>query len=212
MSLYVMVLLPGIATLVILVAASPAGSRTHDRSTSRRRRYVERNPCSVNSMDIRNHLIVEGVPREQAVFITELAAEHQINPLTMWMWLRHFDARSLGVVVAADVTQRELVKHIENGTVPNIEELKVFAGINGLPIAGPTVVVHSSAGNPGGQRRNVTAVLPEIFEPGEWPEGVLLVPSEWSADAEGTAEGSSRLGDAVREAMQRHDGDGDVAA
>ncbi len=159
-------------------------------------------------MDIRNHLIVEGVPREQAVFITELAAEHQINPLTVWMWLRHFDAKSLGVVVAADVTHRELVKHIENGTVPHIEELKVFAGINGLPIAGPSVAAHSYTDTPSGPRRSATAVLPEIFEPGEWPEGVLVVPSEWSAGAEG----SSRLGDAVREALQRRDGNGDVAA
>lgn len=197
MALYVMIFLAIGTTFLASVSASPIGERDRQRAAQRRRRYVERNPSAVNSADIRARLVRDGVPAEEAAFITRIAAEHHIKPLTMWWWLQHFDPRALGIVVAADLPHRELVRHIEDGTVPNIEELQVFAGINGLPVTGTPVPPRAHrrvlTTRDHGARRGPTT-LPEIFEPGVWPDGVLHVPAEWTA-AEERSDGLPRLGE-----------------
>ncbi|MDO9457948.1 hypothetical protein [Nocardioides sp.] len=168
-----MTLVIGLVSVALLVAcatAQPAGDRGRERSAARRRKFVEHNPTHVNSQDIRLQLVRDGVAVSQASFITEKAADDGIKPFTMWLWLQQFDAEALGIVVAADVTHRDLLTHISNGTVPDLEELKLFASANGLSIAGPPVrtarrkvLVDSGLTAP---RR---MPLPPIYEPGEWP-------------------------------------------
>ncbi|WP_148613106.1 hypothetical protein [Nocardioides rubriscoriae] len=162
--------LVGAVVLVACAAAQPAGDRGLQRGAARRRRFVEQNPTHVNSHDIRTQLVRDGVALSQARFITEKAAEHGIKPFTMWLWVQQFDAEALGIVVAADLSHRDLLTHISNGTVPDLEELKVFAAANGLHIAGPPVrtprrrvLVDSGLTAP----RRVP--LPAIHEPGSWP-------------------------------------------
>lgn len=162
--------LVGVTALVACAAASPNTDRSRARTSVRRRKFVGRNPTHVNSQDIRTQLVRDGVSAQQAAFITEKAAEHAIKPFTMWLWLQRFDAEALSIVVAADVSHRDLLTHLSNGTVPDLEELKLFASANGLSIADPSVrtprrkiLVDSGVSAP---RR---MQLPPIHEPGAWP-------------------------------------------
>lgn len=176
---YLVIGLVGVATLVACAAARPASEGGRTRSAARRRRFVEKNPTHVNSHDILVQLRRDGVAPAQARFITEKAAEHGIKPFTMWLWLQQFDAEALGIVVAADLSHRDLLTHISNGTVPDLEELKLFASANGLHIAGPPVrtprrkvLVDSGVAAP------KRMPLPPIHEPGSWPG----LPSQAAAD------------------------------
>lgn len=157
-----------VAVLVACLAARPTDGGTVERSAARRRRYVDQHPIHVNSHDIRGALVRDGVSPAQARFITDKAAEHGIKPFTMWLWLQQFDAEALAIVVAADVTHRDLLAHISNGTVPDLEELALFASANGLVVAG-------TPSRP--RRREVRGEhapsaprtpMPPIHEPGSW--------------------------------------------
>ena len=124
--------LVSIAALVACAAAQPAGERGRQHSAARRRRFVQQHPTYVNSLDIRRELVRGGIAPDQAQFITDKAADQGIKPFTMWLWLAQVDAEALAVVVAADLSHLELLAHISDGTVPDLEELKLFASVNGL--------------------------------------------------------------------------------
>lgn len=167
---YIVIGLVVVTALVACAVGAPSTDRSRTRSASRRRKFIEQNPTHVNSHDIRCQMVRDGIASSQASFITEKAAEAGIKPFTMWLWLQQFDAEALSIVVAADVSHRDLLTHISNGTVPDLEELKLFASANGLTIVGPPVrtprrkvLVDSSVRAP--QRMP----LPPIHQPGNWP-------------------------------------------
>lgn len=182
---YVLIGLLASGLFLALSASSPATDRSRERVAARRRRFVEQNPTHVNATDIVALLRRDGVSAEQARFITEKAAQHRIQPFTMWLWLKQFDAEALLVVVAADLTHAELLTHIGNGTVPDLEELKLFASINGLPTAGPRI----AAKRPSAKAKQ-RPPMPPIFQPGTWPrqDGVVV-----GADAQGERPGRRGL-------------------
>jgi|GEM_PF-1347718 len=163
-------LLIGCLTVGILLATQisrPATESSRQRSAGRRARYVAAHPTHVNSADIVAALCREGVPVEQARFITQRAHEQGTKPFTMWLWLEQFGAEVLSIVVAADLTHEQLLTHISNGTVPDLEELKLFASANGLDIA--------DRPQPDPKRRAVPSVkakkrppMPPIYEPGSY--------------------------------------------
>ena len=134
---YLVIGLISVAALVACAAAQPTGDGDRQQSAARRRRFVEQHPTHANSEDIRCALVRGGVGAEQARYITEKAAERGIKPFTMWLWTQQFDAQALAIVVAADLSHHDLLTHISDGTVPDLEELSLFASANGLTLAGP---------------------------------------------------------------------------
>ncbi|CAN5434409.1 hypothetical protein BH09ACT12_BH09ACT12_02470 [soil metagenome] len=153
--------------LLATAASKPATDSSRQRTAARRAKFVATHPTHVNSADIVAALRSDGVAPEQARFITDHAVAQGIKPFTMWLWLEQFDAQALSIVVAADLTHRELLTHISNGTVPDLDELRLFASANGLEIAGPPVP---------SKKRAVPSVkakkrppMPPIFEPGSFP-------------------------------------------
>ncbi|MBS41989.1 MAG: hypothetical protein CMH83_02185 [Nocardioides sp.] len=164
----VLVLVVTAATVVsALVAARPATERSLHRAAARRRALVEAQPTRATYADILTELVADGVSREQARFVTEKAADDGIRPFTMWLWLRQFDARALSVVVAADLPHQDLLMHIGNGTVPDLEELSLFASANGLDVAGAEAAVAPTAAPVAESRRP----MPAVFGPGTLPGG-----------------------------------------
>lgn len=155
-----------------LSASGPATDRSRARVAARRGRFIEQNPTHVTSADILALLRGDRVSAPQACFITEKAAKQGIQPFTMWLWLKQFDAEALGIVVAADLSHTELLTHISNGTVPDLEELKLFASLNGLPLAGPRIPAKRSA-SAGSTKARQRTPMPPIFEPGTWPRSEL---------------------------------------
>ena len=166
---YVVIGLVSVALLVACAAAQPSSIRSQERVAARRRGFIEKNPTQVNSYDILCFLVRDGVDLDQARFITDKAAEHGIKPFTMWLWLEQYDADVLGVVVAADLTHRELLTHISDGTVPDLDELRIFASANGLAEVGPRVTVRRKVLVESGLAARKRPPLPPIYEPGTWP-------------------------------------------
>ncbi|WP_300402725.1 hypothetical protein [Nocardioides sp.] len=190
-------LLIGCLTVGILLATQisrPATDSSRQRSASRRAKFVATHPTHVNSADIVAALGREGVPVQQARFITERADEQGIKPFTMWLWLEQFGAEVLGIVVAADLTHEQLLTHISNGTVPDLEELKLFASANGLDVADrPQSDPKRSAPSVKAKKR---PPMPPIYEPGSYTGLELAARARRRPDVE-------RLDDS---------GQGDVAA
>lgn len=152
---YLVISMVCVAALVACSTTQPAGDRNPERSTARRRRFVTQNPTHVTTEDVRRQLVREGVSPEQAELITAKAAEHGVRPFTMWLWMQRSGAQSLGIVVGADLSHRDLLTHISNGTVPDLEELALFASANGVtfpaqPVRQPgrKVLVDSGLGTP----------------------------------------------------------------
>jgi hypothetical protein len=119
--------------------ATPA---TLEAAGRRRLRHLDRHPHTATYDDLRERLRHEGVPAVRTRFLLERAAQHEVAPFAMWLWLERFDADSLEIVVAADLTTRDLLDHLCLGTLPDLEELGLFARFNGLPAAGaPTLEI-----------------------------------------------------------------------
>ncbi|MAS55567.1 hypothetical protein [Nocardioides sp.] len=182
------------ALTLATVASRPATDRSRERTSDRREKFVARNPTHVNSADIVASLRRAGVEAGQARFITDRAHEQGIKPFTLWLWLEQFGAEALSIVVAADLTHRELLTHISNGTMPDLEELKLFASANGLDVTEP--VVPAATSSTPSVKAKKRPPMPPIFDPGTYPG--LEVPTRRRVN----------LGDNV----QRDGGTGDAAA
>ncbi len=124
----------GIGVMSASLASAPATDFSRRRSAARRAAFVAQNPTHVNSGDILAALVAEGMDAGQAHFVLDRGRELGIRPFTMWLWLVQSDARALGIVVAADLTHTELLTHISNGTMPDLDELEVFATANGFEV------------------------------------------------------------------------------
>jgi hypothetical protein len=177
---------------VVLVAwpiacgcSAPASRRTRDRAADRRSRFVEAHPQRANSGDIERRLLDAGLTPVEARLVVEKAAANGVKPFTMWMWIDQYDAKTLAVVVTADLSHHELLEHLGNATVPDLEQLQLFASINGLPVTEralktPVTATVVLTGGPHTRKDQAPEQksgpsLPPIFEPGSWPY------TEWDA-------------------------------
>lgn len=115
-------------------ASASVSGRTRPRDVTRRLRHLTQHPRQVGSSDIERLLLADDVPAVEARLVVEKAATHGINPFTMLMWIQQYDARSLSVVVAADLGHQELLLHLAGDTVPDLGELGLFASLNGLSV------------------------------------------------------------------------------
>lgn len=104
----------------------------HRRKAERRARYVARNPHEVDLGDIRLMLRRGGLSADQIDFVATRATEMGIRPFTMLVWLKRFDAPALATAIAADLSHDDLIAHVSNGTVPDLDGLAIFAELNGF--------------------------------------------------------------------------------
>lgn len=184
------------AAVVLATATSrPATDATRSRSAARRAKFVAANPTHVNSADIVAALRHEGISTEQARLIAERAQEQGIKPFTLWLWCEQFGAEALSIVVAADVTHQDLLAHISNGTLPDLEELKLFASVNGLDLDGAKAAARKKPAATS-VKPTKRPPMPQIFEPGVYPG--LEVPSRRSVS--------------LRDNVERDGGRGGLAA
>lgn len=155
---------------------STARSRRHD--DERRLRLLEREPERVHTGDLERLMRAHELPEDEIRMVADKAHRQGIKPFTMWMWAKRFDVHTLTVVVAADLSHDELLGHLGNGTLPDLEELRVFAALNGLNTthvarAGRTPRrVSPRAVPPAAFGSSVSARIrtePVIHEPGTWP-------------------------------------------
>lgn len=165
---YVVIGLVSTAVLLACAVTGPADGRTLEKAVSRRRRFVDQNPIHVNSRDILCQMVEAGITPAQAELVVEKAAEQGIKPFTMWLWTQQFDAWSLSVVVAADLTHHELLTHLSESSVPDIDALQLFASANGLEVTGRPVRARSRKVLVDSGRAD-RGPVPPIFEPGTWP-------------------------------------------
>lgn len=178
--------LTALAIAIAIAVSAPASQRSRSRDLTRRLRHVARHPQQVNSGDI-ERLLLADMSEVEARLVVEKAAAGGIKPFTMLMWIQRYDARTLAVVVAADLGHQEILEHLADDTVPDLGELALFASINGLPAAalavrtpvGATVVRAPSVTLTGRHPITpATAPLPAIFEPGAWPKFEDLIGEE----------------------------------
>lgn len=195
-----------VALAIACGVSSPASGRTRSRDTARRASYVARHPQHVNSGDIERLLHAASLSDAEARLVTSTAAARGIKPFTMWMWIQQYDAKTLSVVVAADLTHQDLLTHLGNGTVPDLDDLKLFASLNGLSVTEAKLKVPVTAQvvrSAGVQQHRLTAerpsAMPPIFEPGSWPY------TEWASDE------LPSMPDALGFPLEQ-DGSGDIAA
>ncbi len=116
-------------------ASGPRVERRRARERDRRLRHVDRHPRQVDLDDIETLMRVHELPEEEIRLLSARARSRGIRPLTMWAWSRQRGVHTLAVVVAADLSDEELVAHLADGTVPDLAELEVYAALHGLSVA-----------------------------------------------------------------------------
>jgi hypothetical protein len=181
------------ALTLATVASRPATDRSRQQMSARREKFVARNPTHVNSADIVASLRRAGIDADQATFITDRAHEQGIKPFTLWLWVEQFGAEALSIVVAADLTHRDLLTHISNGTVPDMEELKLFASANGLEVEAATATEKRCV-SPSVKAKK-RPPMPPIFDPGTYPG--LEVPSRRRVNLSDNVQRDGGTGDAA---------------
>lgn len=149
-----------LGVLAATQASRPATEHSRTREAARRARFVAANPTHVNSADIVSGLCRDGLAPEQARRIADHALAQGIKPFTMWLWLEQFGAEAFGIVVAADLTHRELLTHISDGTLPDMDELKLFASASPLDLAAPPATTARARRRP---------PMAPVLEPGAAP-------------------------------------------
>ncbi len=117
-----------------LFASQAASPQSRQRDAARRRRFVERHPGQVNTGDIHRMLLEAGVSERDARVVMGKAGARQVRPLTMWLWIDRFDARTLALVLGADLEHPQILGHLGAGTLPDLDHLAVFASLNGLDL------------------------------------------------------------------------------
>ncbi|MEV7429157.1 hypothetical protein AB0N29_06010 [Nocardioides sp. NPDC092400] len=165
-----------IATLVCLVAlvlawplACGAGRPAGRPSAAERRlRHVAGNPQAATTADVERLLRAHELPPEEVALVLGRACDAGIRPFTMWCWVQQYGVHALAIVVAADLSHAQLLRHLGDGTLPDLEELAVFAALNGF--RGATAVEPAPTRSPAvaAPRREPGSGL-RIDGPGSWP-------------------------------------------
>lgn len=160
----------------------PTSTGSGRRADAHRLRYVERRPGEATTADVARLLRAHELPEEEIRFVLAKAEELGVGAFTLWMWVKRFGVHALAVVLGADLPHAQLLRHLGEGSLPDLAELEVFAVLNGLPRARGSVSVEPYAG------RSSTPVTPvaaadedtrtaspapgsglRIVDPGSWP-------------------------------------------
>ncbi len=112
--------------------AMPSMPPTPPMPPGRGRRRPARPPDHLHAGDVQRLLRRRGLDDATCRVVVRSGLERGIAPLTLWMWAEQYGVRSLSLVVAAEVSHRELLGHLAAGTTPDLGELEVFARLNGL--------------------------------------------------------------------------------
>jgi hypothetical protein len=143
-----------LATLALVAAGlvltrRPRGFR--DPEVDRRMRHVRRHPLDVTADDIEQLLTASGLPEDDVRLVSRTAVVAGVQPYTLWLGLEVFGARALAIAVAANLSNAELLERLGSDALPDLPELEVFAGLNGLALA--------RSSEPGPQRGRIPARL-----------------------------------------------------
>ncbi|NHC21723.1 hypothetical protein G6553_00865 [Nocardioides sp. IC4_145] len=171
-------MIPILVSLAVLVLAWPVATGSLPtagggrRADARRLRHVERHPREVTTADVARLLRVHELPAEEVRFVLGKADDLGVGAFTLWMWIQRFDVHALAVALGADLSHADLLRHLADGSLPDLAELEVFAVLNGLPRRRPDVTTHAEPTAPAPQ---LAAVPREpgsglrIEDPGTWP-------------------------------------------
>lgn len=127
--------------LLSAAAARPAGPRNRRRDLDRRRRQLRRHPDHVNLLDLEHLLLAEGLGPHTVERMLRRARARQVCARTMWRWARVHGADRLVVVMDAGLAEDAMLDHLDAGTSPRWEALRIFASLNtddlpaGMPLA-----------------------------------------------------------------------------
>ncbi|MDN4162165.1 hypothetical protein [Nocardioides abyssi] len=142
------------------------------RADAQRLRHVERHPRDVTTADVARLLRAHELPPEEIRFVLGKADQLGVGAFTLWMWIKRFDVHALAVVIGADIGHAELLRHLADGSLPDLAELEVFAVLNGLPRGRAAVTTHEErASEPTAMRvvRRAPGSGLRIEDPGTWP-------------------------------------------
>ena len=127
--------------LLAAATARPVAARDRRRDLARRRRQLRRHPGRVNLLDV-ERLLVEGgqAPRTVERVLRRARARH-VCARTMWRWATVHGADRLVLVMDAGLAEDTMLDHLDAGTLPRWESLRIFAGLStddlpaGMPLA-----------------------------------------------------------------------------
>lgn len=175
-------MLPALIIIGLVAAAGltaavsgPATARTRDMDSTRRARYLSRNPQDVNSGDISRMLTEAGLDLDEVAHTRNGATELGYTPFTMYAWIKKYDARTLSAVIAERISESEALAHISDDTLPLIESICEFAETHHV-----SMLVRADRDErrrrsiPRGVNLSTTRTpsesIPAVFAPGDWTQ------------------------------------------
>lgn len=116
-------------------------ARTPGQGARRRDLELERHPERVLHSDVEARLLAGGVSAPTVERVMRLARDRRFSARTLWRWIGAHGVDKLVVVVDSGLAEAAMLEHLDAGTVPRWESLRVFARLSedslpaGMPIA-----------------------------------------------------------------------------
>ncbi|CAI9415091.1 hypothetical protein [Nocardioides sp. T2.26MG-1] len=115
--------------------------RSPGQGARRRDLELERHPERVQHGDVEARLLAGGVSAPAVERVMRLARDRRFSARTLWRWIGAHGVDKLVVVVDAGLAEDAMLEHLDAGTAPRWESLRVFARLSedslpaGMPIA-----------------------------------------------------------------------------
>ncbi len=90
-----------------------------------RLRRIARTPHCATSDDVDHLLRAHGVNEPKVWAVGDYLALAQIPPALVWQWVMEYDGIELTELLATDLTDAELLDHLQRGTSPVYAEQRV---------------------------------------------------------------------------------------
>jgi hypothetical protein len=122
-------------TVAAFTAAAPMTYKARRRRLNRRRRWVAGHPGSAKAHDVVDLLRRSGLLMREARDLTDAAAERGVRSVTLYRWLNRLDDDIRVTVMRAGLSNRHLLDHVGQGTLPDLPGVREFAEAHGLAVA-----------------------------------------------------------------------------
>ena len=123
----------GLAIAATVCAPGVQGSRRRDLE-------LQRHPERVHHGDV-EALLAESLPAPTVERVMRVARSRRFSARTMWRWAEEHGVDKLVVVIDAGLAEDAMLDHLDSGTAPRWESLRVFARLSeenlpaGMPLA-----------------------------------------------------------------------------
>ena len=125
-----LVVVVAVVWAITAMAARPRGERAEAKGEDRRLARLRVRPEVATRLDLEALLRRHPLPDATVIRVLGQVAERRMAWSVAWSWAERFGCDKLVLALDADVAEQRLVRHLDAGTTPDWEAMRLFAGLN----------------------------------------------------------------------------------